>query len=83
MQSKFIVLIIAHIVRHEAAKRNKIFKMVTVHKVSGYDEFVSFISNLVEKNPKSQINVYFTGSKLASGKSWCPDCNDGMQNATR
>lgn len=52
-------------------------KMATVHKVSGYDAFVSFIGDLVEKNPKSQINVYFTGNKLESGKSWCPDCNDG------
>lgn len=51
--------------------------MATVHKVSGYDEFVSFIGKLTEKNPKNQINVYFTGSKLDSGKSWCPDCNDG------
>lgn len=54
--------------------------MATVHKVNGYDEFVSFIGDLAEKNQKSPINVYFTGNKLESGKSWCPDCNDGEQS---
>lgn len=50
--------------------------MVKVHKVAGYEEFCSFINDLT-KNPKEVVNVYFTGSKDNSGKSWCPDCNDG------
>jgi len=47
--------------------------MVQKHKVSGYNQFVSFIGGLAKDG---QINVYFTGSKDAWGNSWCPDCND-------
>lgn len=50
--------------------------MAKVHKVAGYEEFLSFINDL-SKNSKDLINVYFTGSKNSAGKSWCPDCNDG------
>lgn len=48
--------------------------MVQQHKVAGYDAFLSLVGGL---NKTAAINVYFTGSKDAAGKSWCPDCNDG------
>lgn len=53
--------------------------MAKVHKVAGYDGFISFISDL-EKSTKDTLIAYFTGSKDEAGKSWCPDCNDGKQN---
>lgn len=46
-----------------------------MHKITGYDEFVDSI----EKFAKSGeiVSVLFTGKKDDTGRSWCPDCNDG------
>uniref|UniRef100_A0A2K5J444 Thioredoxin domain-containing protein 17 n=2 Tax=Colobinae TaxID=9569 RepID=A0A2K5J444_COLAP len=38
--------------------------------VSGFEEF----HRAVEKHNGKTIFAYFTGSKDAGGKSWCPDC---------
>lgn len=48
--------------------------MATVHKIDGYDEFISNIEKLAKSS--ENVNVLFTGKKVA-GQSWCPDCNDG------
>lgn len=45
-------------------------------KVSGYEAFRDTVDKLTQ-NRSSQINVYFTGEKDETGKSWCPDCNEG------
>ncbi|XP_004433300.2 PREDICTED: thioredoxin domain-containing protein 17 [Ceratotherium simum simum] len=39
-------------------------------RVSGFEEF----SRAVEQHKGKIIFAYFTGSKDAGGKSWCPDC---------
>ncbi|XP_036318241.1 thioredoxin domain-containing protein 17 isoform X1 [Rhagoletis pomonella] len=44
-------------------------------KVSGYKAFREIVEKLTHER-SNQINVYFTGEKDATGKSWCPDCND-------
>ncbi|XP_045343266.1 thioredoxin domain-containing protein 17 [Leopardus geoffroyi] len=41
-----------------------------VVSVSGFEEF----SRAVEQHHGKTIFAYFTGSKDAGGKSWCPDC---------
>lgn len=38
--------------------------------VSGFEDF----SRAVEQHKGKTIFAYFTGSKDADGKSWCPDC---------
>uniref|UniRef100_A0AAA9T7N5 Thioredoxin domain-containing protein 17 n=4 Tax=Pecora TaxID=35500 RepID=A0AAA9T7N5_BOVIN len=38
--------------------------------VSGYEEFMQ----VVEQHSDKTIFAYFSGSKDAEGKSWCPDC---------
>uniref|UniRef100_A0A8D2JJC6 Thioredoxin domain-containing protein 17 n=1 Tax=Sciurus vulgaris TaxID=55149 RepID=A0A8D2JJC6_SCIVU len=38
--------------------------------VSGFEEF----NQAVEQHQGKTIFAYFTGSKDAEGKSWCPDC---------
>lgn len=45
------------------------------HKVHGYDDLIDCINRL--KNDNKPMNVYFTGSKDDTGKSWCPDCVEG------
>lgn len=45
--------------------------MVIHHKVQGYENFLKFIEDLKTNDP---IYVLYTGTKLANGKSWCPDC---------
>lgn len=45
--------------------------MVVPHSVEGYDGFLKFIKNLETSEP---IYVLYTGTKLANGNSWCPDC---------
>ncbi|KAL1490977.1 hypothetical protein ABEB36_011644 [Hypothenemus hampei] len=47
--------------------------MVIKHHVQGYDDFLEFFKSFDIKN--QLVHVYFTGSKDASGVSWCPDCN--------
>lgn len=49
--------------------------MAKVHKISGYEEFIEKIDKISET--AEIVNVLFTGKKDDSGKSWCPDCNDG------
>ncbi|XP_055983172.1 thioredoxin domain-containing protein 17 [Sorex fumeus] len=39
-------------------------------RVSGFEEF----GKAVEQHKGKTIFAYFTGSKDAEGKSWCPDC---------
>ncbi|XP_038615462.1 thioredoxin domain-containing protein 17 [Tachyglossus aculeatus] len=41
-------------------------------RVSGYDE----CAQALQENRGSPIFVYFTGSKNADGRSWCPDCEE-------
>lgn len=41
--------------------------------VSGFEEF----HRAVEEHNGKTIFAYFTGSKDAGGKSWCPDCVQG------
>ncbi|XP_030757869.1 thioredoxin domain-containing protein 17-like [Sitophilus oryzae] len=45
--------------------------VVKVH-LAGYEEFSKFFDKF-EASGKL-VHVYFTGSKLPSGESWCPDC---------
>ena len=46
--------------------------MARVSKVEGYDAFKAKISELASAG--GDIFVMFSGSKDASGVSWCPDC---------
>lgn len=48
------------------------FKMLQRHYVKGWEEFEKLVLEL-EKS-KKPINVFFTGNKDESGKSWCPYC---------
>lgn len=41
--------------------------------VSGFEDF----NRAVEQHKGKTIFAYFTGSKDAEGKSWCPDCIEG------
>lgn len=41
--------------------------------VSGFEEF----NRAVAEHPGKTIFAYFSGSKDAGGKSWCPDCVQG------
>ncbi|CAG9114858.1 hypothetical protein JYU34_007617 [Plutella xylostella] len=45
--------------------------MVSVNNVSGFSELENFLSNV---DSKKSVYLYFTGSKLENGLSWCPDC---------
>lgn len=49
--------------------------MVKTFSINGYNEFIDKIKDL-EKETEI-VYAYFTGKKEESGKSWCPDCNDG------
>lgn len=51
-------------------------KMAQQHTVHGYDDLVDLVNRL--KSDNKPINVYFTGSKDESGRSWCPDCVEGF-----
>ncbi|KRT83235.1 hypothetical protein AMK59_3172, partial [Oryctes borbonicus] len=46
--------------------------MVIKQEIQGYEAFCEFVSGLQEN--KGNIYVFFSGSKSADGKSWCPDC---------
>ncbi|KAK4875211.1 hypothetical protein RN001_011633 [Aquatica leii] len=46
--------------------------MVIRHHVEGYDNFCELMNNF--KDVTETIHVYFSGSKLPSGISWCDDC---------
>ena len=43
-------------------------------KVTGLSELLTKLDGL---KGQDDVFILFTGSKDASGKSWCPDCNDG------
>ncbi|XP_012277889.1 thioredoxin domain-containing protein 17-like [Orussus abietinus] len=45
--------------------------MVVRHRVEGYTKFEPFMKKFKEDE---SVIVYYTGMKLANGKSWCPDC---------
>ncbi|XP_018321191.1 thioredoxin domain-containing protein 17-like [Agrilus planipennis] len=46
--------------------------MVIEHHVSGYEDFKKFMADF--DSDGKNIHVYFTGTKLPSGNSWCEDC---------
>ncbi|XP_018568666.1 thioredoxin domain-containing protein 17 [Anoplophora glabripennis] len=46
--------------------------MVIKHHVEGYDNFRKFIDKFDSKG--QVVHVYFCGSKLENGESWCDDC---------
>ncbi|CAK1545136.1 unnamed protein product [Leptosia nina] len=48
--------------------------MVTILKIKGFEEFVSFTDSIDPNGPI--VLFYFTGSKMENGKSWCPDCEE-------
>jgi len=50
--------------------------MVVRKEVEGYDAFCNLIGDLEAQDKR--VYVYFSGSKGADGKSWCPDCVKGM-----
>jgi len=50
--------------------------MVVRREVEGYDAFCDLIGDLEAQDKR--VYVYFSGSKGADGKSWCPDCVKGM-----
>lgn len=54
---------------------NSAKKMVVKHQIEGYPAFCEFIENL--KDPKGNVHVLFSGSKLETGQSWCPTCVEG------
>lgn len=45
--------------------------------VSGFEEF----DQAVKEHQGKTIFAYFSGSKDAEGKSWCPDCVEGETGA--
>jgi len=50
--------------------------MVVRREVEGYDAFCDLIGDLEAQDKR--VYVYFSGSKGADGKSWCPDCVKAM-----
>ncbi|XP_026747637.1 thioredoxin domain-containing protein 17-like [Trichoplusia ni] len=46
--------------------------MVTKIDLVGYEEFKRYVETLDSKASKAIF--YFSGTKLADGTSWCPDC---------
>lgn len=52
--------------------------MVTKIDLVGYDEFKRYADTLDSKTSKAIF--YFSGTKLADGTSWCPDCVEGKLN---
>ena len=50
--------------------------MASRTNIEGYEEFCKSIDDFSKQN--KQIYVLFSGSKDASGKSWCPDCVKGI-----
>lgn len=52
--------------------------MAKVIKFSGYDEFKQKIDDVAKTS--EHVNVLFTGKKDETGRSWCPDCNDGTRS---
>nr|XP_023024685.1 thioredoxin domain-containing protein 17-like isoform X3 [Leptinotarsa decemlineata] len=46
--------------------------MVVKHHIEGYENFCDFFKNFDSKG--QLVFVYFSGTKLPSGESWCDDC---------
>lgn len=49
--------------------------MVQNYHIEGYENFSKFIKDFNHTNKK--VYVYFCGSKLPTGESWCDDCVRG------
>lgn len=50
--------------------------MAKTFYINGYTEFSNKIKEL--ETQAEILYTYFTGKKDDTGRSWCPDCNDGM-----
>lgn len=50
-------------------------KMVKLHSVQGYENFLKYMEDLKITDP---IFVLYTGTKLSNGRSWCSDCVEGI-----
>lgn len=48
--------------------------IVEKHHVEGYENFLDFMKKF-ESN--ETVFVFYIGTKLPNGYSWCPDCVDG------
>ncbi|XP_013146264.1 PREDICTED: thioredoxin domain-containing protein 17-like isoform X2 [Papilio polytes] len=46
--------------------------MVTLVNIKGFEEFSNYTASIDAKGPP--VLIYFSGSKNAEGRSWCPDC---------
>ncbi|KAJ8964505.1 hypothetical protein NQ314_004793 [Rhamnusium bicolor] len=46
--------------------------MVIKHSIVGYEAFTEFMNNFDSQG--QLIHIYFGGSKLPNGQSWCDDC---------
>lgn len=49
--------------------------MVSYVEIKGFDDFAKYTENIDQKGPP--VFFFFSGSKLPSGGSWCPDCVEG------
>lgn len=49
--------------------------MVQNYHVEGYENFCKFIKDFDISGKK--VYIYFSGSKLPNGESWCDDCVRG------
>lgn len=49
--------------------------MVVREHIAGYENFRKFVEGL--KTTDATYYFFFSGSKLPSGESWCPDCVEG------
>lgn len=54
---------------------NQASNMVVRHHVEGYENFSKFVDGL--KTADETYYFFFSGNKLPSGESWCPDCVEG------
>ncbi|XP_063822005.1 thioredoxin domain-containing protein 17-like [Ostrinia nubilalis] len=46
--------------------------MVSYVEIKGFDDFSKYTENIDPKGPP--VFFFFSGAKLPSGNSWCPDC---------
>ncbi|KAL0842383.1 hypothetical protein ABMA28_014503 [Loxostege sticticalis] len=46
--------------------------MVSYVEIKGFEDFAKYTENIDPQGPP--VFFFFSGSKLASGSSWCPDC---------
>ena len=64
-----------NIIRQFTNSVKKPTKMVIRHHVEGYDNFLNFMEKF---KGDGVVYVLFSGSKLPDGRSWCPDCVEGI-----